>query len=169
LYCIAFWDWEIETPIYRRDNFPLNSVSFHPFLSTNIFSLNEEPGNRFGNLLWELTLGTCFGNSLWELASGTCFGNLLRELALGTRFGNSLFQISALFHKMDNFRQNANFFSRNHPLRNINKYKTLKDQLQIYISCNFGCRQRQETLDLPYLTLLCDNLKKRMFLQNFFS
>jgi hypothetical protein len=33
----------------------------------------------------------------------------------------------------------------------------------------FGCRQRQETLDLPYLTLLCDNLKNRMFLQNFFS
>jgi hypothetical protein len=29
--------------------------------------------------------------------------------------------------------------------------------------------QRQETLDLPYLTLLCDNLKNRMFLQNFFS
>jgi hypothetical protein len=28
--------------------------------------------------------------------------------------------------------------------------------------------QRQETLDLPYLTLLCDNLKNRMFLQNFF-
>jgi hypothetical protein len=30
-------------------------------------------------------------------------------------------------------------------------------------------QQRQETLDLPYLTLLCDNLKNRMFLQNFFS
>jgi hypothetical protein len=30
-------------------------------------------------------------------------------------------------------------------------------------------RQRRETLDLPYLTLLCDNLKNRMFLQNFFS
>jgi hypothetical protein len=29
--------------------------------------------------------------------------------------------------------------------------------------------QRQETLDLPYLTLLCDNLKNQMFLQNFFS
>jgi hypothetical protein len=29
--------------------------------------------------------------------------------------------------------------------------------------------QRQETLDLPYLTLLCDNFKNRMFLQNFFS
>jgi hypothetical protein len=29
--------------------------------------------------------------------------------------------------------------------------------------------QRRETLDLPYLTLLCDNLKNRMFLQNFFS
>jgi hypothetical protein len=29
--------------------------------------------------------------------------------------------------------------------------------------------QRQETLDLPYLTLLCDNLKNRMFLQNFIS
>jgi hypothetical protein len=29
--------------------------------------------------------------------------------------------------------------------------------------------QRQETLDLPYLTLLCDNLKNRMFPQNFFS
>jgi ankyrin repeat protein len=29
--------------------------------------------------------------------------------------------------------------------------------------------QRQETLDLPYLTLLCDNLKNRIFLQNFFS
>jgi hypothetical protein len=28
---------------------------------------------------------------------------------------------------------------------------------------------RQETLDLPYLTLLCDNLKNGMFLQNFFS
>jgi hypothetical protein len=27
--------------------------------------------------------------------------------------------------------------------------------------------QRQETLDLPYLTLLCDNLKNSMFLQNF--
>jgi hypothetical protein len=27
-------------------------------------------------------------------------------------------------------------------------------------------KQRQETLDLPYLTLLCDNLKNRMFLQN---
>jgi hypothetical protein len=24
------------------------------------------------------------------------------------------------------------------------------------------------TLDLPYLTLYCDNLKNRMFLQNFF-
>jgi hypothetical protein len=32
-----------------------------------------------------------------------------------------------------------------------------------------GLIQRQETLDLPYLTLLCDNLKNRMFLQNFFS
>jgi hypothetical protein len=32
-----------------------------------------------------------------------------------------------------------------------------------------GLLQRQETLDLPYLTLLCDNLKNRMFLQNFFS
>jgi hypothetical protein len=32
-----------------------------------------------------------------------------------------------------------------------------------------GCKQRQEILDLPYLTLLCDNLKNRMFLQNFFS
>jgi hypothetical protein len=31
-----------------------------------------------------------------------------------------------------------------------------------------ACHQRQETLDLPYLTLLCDNLKNRMFLQNFF-
>jgi hypothetical protein len=31
-----------------------------------------------------------------------------------------------------------------------------------------GSAQRQETLDLPYLTLLCDNLKNRMFLQNFF-
>jgi hypothetical protein len=29
--------------------------------------------------------------------------------------------------------------------------------------------QRQSTLDYRYLTLLCDNLKKRMFLQNFFS
>jgi hypothetical protein len=29
--------------------------------------------------------------------------------------------------------------------------------------------QRQETLDLPYLTLSCDYLKNRMFLQNFFS
>jgi hypothetical protein len=29
--------------------------------------------------------------------------------------------------------------------------------------------QRQETLDLPYLTLLCDKLKNRMFHQNFFS
>jgi hypothetical protein len=29
--------------------------------------------------------------------------------------------------------------------------------------------QRQETLDLQYLTLLCGNLKKWMFLQNFFS
>jgi hypothetical protein len=28
--------------------------------------------------------------------------------------------------------------------------------------------QRQSTLDCRYLTLLCDNLKKRMFLQNFF-
>jgi hypothetical protein len=25
----------------------------------------------------------------------------------------------------------------------------------------FGCSHRQETLDLPYLTLLCDNLKKQ--------
>jgi hypothetical protein len=32
-----------------------------------------------------------------------------------------------------------------------------------------GRTQRQETLDLPYLTLLCDNMKNRMFLQNFFS
>jgi hypothetical protein len=32
-----------------------------------------------------------------------------------------------------------------------------------------GQTQRQETLDLPYLTLLCDNLKNRMFLPNFFS
>jgi hypothetical protein len=32
-----------------------------------------------------------------------------------------------------------------------------------------GPNQRQETLDLPYLTLLCDNLENRMFLQNFFS
>jgi hypothetical protein len=32
-----------------------------------------------------------------------------------------------------------------------------------------GVIQRQETLDLPYLTLLCDNLKNRMFLQNIFS
>jgi hypothetical protein len=29
--------------------------------------------------------------------------------------------------------------------------------------------QRQRTLDCRYLTLLCDNLKKWMFLQNFFS
>jgi hypothetical protein len=29
--------------------------------------------------------------------------------------------------------------------------------------------QRQSTLDCRYLTLLCDNMKKRMFLQNFFS
>jgi hypothetical protein len=28
--------------------------------------------------------------------------------------------------------------------------------------------QRQETLDLPYLTLLCDNLKNRMFSKTFF-
>jgi hypothetical protein len=33
----------------------------------------------------------------------------------------------------------------------------------------FGHTQRQETLDLRYLMLLCDNLKNRMFLQNFFS
>jgi hypothetical protein len=36
-------------------------------------------------------------------------------------------------------------------------------------SVRLGFIQRQETLDLPYLTLLCDNLKNRMFLQNFFS
>jgi hypothetical protein len=35
--------------------------------------------------------------------------------------------------------------------------------------CSHDTGQRQETLDLPYLTLLCDNLKNRMFLQNFFS
>jgi hypothetical protein len=29
--------------------------------------------------------------------------------------------------------------------------------------------QRQSTLDYRYLTLLCDNLKKRLLLQNFFS
>jgi hypothetical protein len=34
--------------------------------------------------------------------------------------------------------------------------------------CIYGSCHRQETLDLPYLTLLCDNLKNRMFLQNFF-
>jgi hypothetical protein len=34
-----------------------------------------------------------------------------------------------------------------------------------YIKVHMG--QRRETLDLPYLTLLCDNLKNRMFLQNF--
>jgi hypothetical protein len=32
-----------------------------------------------------------------------------------------------------------------------------------------GIYQRQSTLDCRYLSLLCDNLKKRMFLQNFFS
>jgi nitric oxide synthase oxygenase domain/subunit len=37
------------------------------------------------------------------------------------------------------------------------------------VSAVIACGQRQETLDLPYLTLLCDNLKNRMFLQNFFS
>jgi hypothetical protein len=31
----------------------------------------------------------------------------------------------------------------------------------------FGVGHRQSTLDCQYLTLLCDNLKKRMFLQNF--
>jgi hypothetical protein len=31
-----------------------------------------------------------------------------------------------------------------------------------------GYDQRQSTLDCCYLNLLCDNLKKRMFLQNFF-
>jgi hypothetical protein len=40
--------------------------------------------------------------------------------------------------------------------------------------CQAACReggiwQRQSTLDCHYLTLLCDNLKKRMFFQNFFS
>jgi hypothetical protein len=38
--------------------------------------------------------------------------------------------------------------------------------VQTYV---YRVAQRQETLDLPYLTLLCDNLKKWMFLQNFFS
>jgi hypothetical protein len=33
---------------------------------------------------------------------------------------------------------------------------------------SFAESRRQQTLDLPYLTLLCDNLINRMFLQNFF-
>jgi hypothetical protein len=37
----------------------------------------------------------------------------------------------------------------------------------IFVGPLDGSDQRQETL--PYLTLLCDNLKNRMFLQNFFS
>jgi hypothetical protein len=46
-----------------------------------------------------------------------------------------------------------------------------KGGLTSFLKCHpprLDCRQRQETLDLPYLTLLCDNLKNRMFLQNFF-
>jgi hypothetical protein len=39
------------------------------------------------------------------------------------------------------------------------------EELTIDVSIN----QRQSTLDCRYLTLLCDNLKKRKFLQNFFS
>jgi hypothetical protein len=42
-------------------------------------------------------------------------------------------------------------------------------QMSIGTTLLFGWMQRQETLDLSYLTLLCDNLKNRMFLQNFFS
>jgi hypothetical protein len=38
-----------------------------------------------------------------------------------------------------------------------------------HFEAGYVLSQRQETLDLPYLTLLCDNLKNRMFLQNFFS
>jgi hypothetical protein len=34
--------------------------------------------------------------------------------------------------------------------------------------CTPARYKRQSTLDFRYLTLLCDNLKKRMFLQNFF-
>jgi hypothetical protein len=44
---------------------------------------------------------------------------------------------------------------------------TLKLLLELVL--RGGSSQRQETLDLPYLTLLCDNLKNTMFLQIFFS
>jgi hypothetical protein len=50
-------------------------------------------------------------------------------------------------------------------------YKVLEDsELKFWaVDSPLACSQRQETLDLPYLTILCDNLKNRMFLQNFFS
>jgi hypothetical protein len=50
------------------------------------------------------------------------------------------------------------------------RYSTLRYSTLLYATLCFSTLlQRRETLDLPYLTLLCDNLKNRMFLQNFFS
>jgi hypothetical protein len=54
----------------------------------------------------------------------------------------------------------------NHGFPVINSMKSTHNN-QLWML--YGSNQRQETLDLPYLTLLCDNLKNRMFLQNFFS
>jgi hypothetical protein len=45
--------------------------------------------------------------------------------------------------------------------RKVIKWYCNKVILSVYILIYI---QRQETLDLPYLTLLCDNLKNRMFL-----
>jgi hypothetical protein len=56
---------------------------------------------------------------------------------------------------------------------NLDEKRVLRNELQWQVTklrILHPCHgQRQETLDLPYLTLLCDNLKNRMFLQNFFS
>jgi hypothetical protein len=101
--------------VVTREYFLGDSMSFSPFLTTDIFLLRElawelVSGTRFENSLRKLASGTRFVNSLWELASGTrlqkldsetqfwnsireltsetCFANLLRELASETCFGS---------------------------------------------------------------------------------
>jgi hypothetical protein len=63
---------------------------------------------------------------------------------------------------------------RSHNIFSLNDFMNLHalgypKPVTIFWFIGFVFNQRQETLDLPYLTLLCDNLKNRIFLQNFFS
>jgi receptor-type tyrosine-protein phosphatase beta len=68
--------------------------------------------------------------------------------------------MSRLMDEIDDGVQSIDVFSTVLALRKDRRF-----MVTFYCFCQYHYRQRQSTLYCRYLTLLCDNLKKRMFLQ----